>query len=401
MNYKRVAIILLIMVMLCGCEQSDASPNTSKIDSNTSPENTSTPDIDEFKAISKPELEKKEIVFNRIDTEGNILDTYSSLVGFNNDDYYFSYKNNDYWLYAIGNNKSKEIMPIYKVKNSYDIFYQSIYKDNLIIGIGYWETDTICRYELLLISTDGEKKTVYESVSRGFPTTCIVDDYAVINLVEQNENLYLSKLLCVDLESEKVTNIETSTYTIENNLYSGTFTINAGGWKNGFCYEKVTMNKEEMQNEQTGKSSIYYYSFKNKKSEKLVDYSNKVFYINGSNACFVTSDYLLKARVSTGKIWIKEQDGYKEYEIPGIVAGEDIKNAYQLTDDTILLYNRNHYYIYSLQNKSFYKEKYEFASDDPDKSTILSICAYENQFAYIKPDENMLILNLFNYNGGA
>lgn len=388
---NKLIILMLLIVMLYGCQQA----NSFKV--------TPTDVFDTFKASPKPKLIERQISFNKKDVEGNLIDKYSGLCSFDNDNYYFSYKNDKYWIYSIANEKNKDIIPVLKIPISNDIFFEGVYNKNFVIGTGYWEKDFICHYELLIVSPDGEKRTIYKCISNGFPTANIVDNYVIVNLAESKENSedsynYISKLFYIDLETEENTVVETSEYNIVNDLYSGTFIINEGGWENGFCYQKVVMNKESMKDDNSGMTSIYYYSFQNKKSQLLTNYDKKVFYISGSNNCFVTSDYLLYSKETSGKIWLKHKQGYKFYDIPGIVAGEDIKKAYQLTDNIILIYNSDYYYLYDLHNKSFYKEKYEFGTDDPENYIPLCIVANNNHFAYQEPNENSIIVHLFKIN---
>lgn len=381
MRYKIFLLMLTLFMVLCGCGQVGIPSN------NTAPK--------EFKQSPKPDLSVEKLDFERKDTEENILDKDTHLVGFDQNNYFFLYACGKDWIFATGSEQNKKPVPIYHIPKSNDIFFEEVYNNNLLIGTGYWEGDTTCHYELFSISPKKNKETVFECVSRGYPTASLVDHYVVINLAEQQGNLYTSKLLAIDLVTKEVTTIEVSKYSIVDNLYNGTFIINAGGWKNGFCYEKVKMDKESMQEDLSGKSAIYYYSFAEKKSEKLTDYPKKVYYISGSKDCYVTSDYLLQSSENSGKIWVKEKGGYKSYEIPGIVTGEDIRRTYRLSDNTILINNDDYYFIYNLANKTYYAEKYEFKSNSPENYVSLSIRACGNQFAYIEPNKNELILHKF------
>lgn len=52
----------------------------------------------------------------------------------------------------------------------------------------------------------------------------------------------------------------------------------------------------------TGKTEIYYYPFKDKKSEKLTDYQYKPACICGSEETVIVSDYIVQGLEDTGKV---------------------------------------------------------------------------------------------------
>lgn len=411
MKYRLIITCLLLVMIFFGCQKDKTSDNIIKDEKLDINEKEFSIDIidheddlvdkptisDEFKLDEKPKFTKTELTFNKIDTEGNIIDKSASLIGFDSNNYYILYDNEQNWIYATGNEKDNIITPFYEVSKEYDIFFDDIYEGNLLIGLGYWE-DTICHYELFWVAPDKNKKSIFQCETRGYPTVCLIDNYVVINLSEKiDDNQYNSKLLYIDLKTDENEIVETHYYKNVNNLYDGTFIINAGGWKEGFCYEKVEMSNEAIEEAESGKSTFHYYSFKNKKSIQLTTYSRKVFYINGMEDCFVTSDYLLIPYENTGRLWIKEDGEYRSYIIPNISPGMDIRDSFQLSDNIILIYNYKYYYIYDIKNKTYYKEQYEFYTSDPDSENYisLSIKSYKNKFAYREPNQEKLIYHVY------
>ncbi len=406
MLYK-LLVLLVFIAILCSCKNSGFDAGTvtgidtgtdTRLDTRTDTEtsnNLADSTTYEFELSFKPDLLEEVVCFDRKDIDGNILDESAHLIGFSTNNLYFSYDNEISWIYAIGDIKENNIIPIYTIPKSIDVFFEAMYNNNLLIGIGNWDDNSNCNYELFLVSPDKEKRIVYQCISRGYPTVSLVDHYAVVNFAEQNKNSYTSKLIYIDLNTSVNTTVETSEYTIENNLYNGTFTINAGGWDDGFCYEKVTMKNESMQDAQSGESAIYFYSLKGKKARKLVDYNRKVFYISGSSNCFITSDYSLIPHEKTGLIWVNENDGFTSYTIPGIVSGEDIRNSYRLSNDLVLVNNFKYYFIFNLRSRTYYVEEYEFSSNDPESFVALSIRVNRNLFSYMEPNDNKLIYHIF------
>ena len=58
-----------------------------------------------------------------------------------------------------------------------------------------------------------------------------------------------------------------------------------------------------------------------------------------------------------GKATIKENGTYNSYDIPGVIPAFDIMGSYKLSDKDIIVYNQECFWIYSLDNKTYYKEK--------------------------------------------
>ena len=76
------------------------------------------------------------------------------------------------------------------------------------------------------------------------------------------------------------------------------------------------------------------------------------------------------------------------------MSGEDVINSYKLSDENILIYNHTHFWIYNLKDKTYYDEKFKY-SNSPEDYVCLNMRVGDNEFAYVQPDEDEIIIHLF------
>jgi len=248
----------------------------------------------------------------------------------------------------------------------------------------------------------GEDKIIYEGDAAGSTTVAMTGNHIILSYFDENKSGQNESITAtINLDDNSFKKIISSEFTRNMPNYSGTFIIYASGWDGGFCYEEVKMSNESIEEDDSGKSSIYYYSFKDGKTEKLINFPHKVNYIRGDNECFITSDYSLTSKENSGKITIKENGTYNSYDIPGVIPAFDIMDSYKLSDKDIIVYNQECFWIYNLDNKTYYKEKYKYLNNTAEDYATLVIKAYGSQFAYLEPNKSKIIVHTFTLETGA
>ncbi len=66
-----------------------------------------------------------------------------------------------------------------------------------------------------------------------------------------------------------------------------------------------------------------------------------------------------------------------------------------MSDKDFIVYNSDYFWIFNLENKTYYKEKYEFLNEDPENYYTLSLEVYDRQFAYLEPNDTEVIVHTF------
>ncbi len=396
---KITAVFLFISLLLCSC------CNTTEFtkEPSVSTKIPNKPDQSKEKILhltetSRPALSEQ--IYTFLDTnslqKANLHNI--QLIGFDSENYYFQLSDNNY-NFTIANKNDKSLQPLYTLSSKNDVFLEKIYKGSLLVVFGYWE-DRICHFQFISVNNEGKESILYKGDTSGMPQVSIVGNYAVLNYVDASKGDVEEEsiLATINLEDKSYKEIASSQFTRNGFNYNGTFTYLAGGWEDGICYEKIQMNHESIDNDDAGKCSIYYYSFKEGKHEKLIDYPHKVLYIRGDRECFLTSDHLIVSTENSGKITLREDNTYKTYNIPGIIPALDIQDSYKLSDNDILVYNMDNFWICNIKNKTYYKEKYKYLNEDPENLYILSLKAYDRQFAYLEPNDDKVIVHTFTLN---
>ncbi len=416
---KITAVFLLISFLLCSCSKTTEITKEPNVSTRISNEPHKTADITEEPRVStkitnKPD-QSKEKTLNLTETSRpalseqiyTFLDTNSlqktnirniQLIDFDAENYYFLTADNNY-NFTIANKNDKSLKPLYTLSSKNDMFLETVYKGSLLVVFGYWE-DRVCHFKFISVNTKGKESILYKGDTCGLPQVSIVGNHAVLNYVgvSKGDVEEESILATINLEDKSYKKIASSQFTRNDFIYTGTFIYLAGGWEDGICYEKIQMNHESIDNDDAGKCSIYYYSFKEGNHEKLIDYPHKILYIRGDRDCFLTSDHLIVSTENSGKITLRENNTYKTYNIPGVIPAFDIMGSYKLSDNDILAYNMDNYWICNIKNKTYYKEKYKYLNDDPENLYKLTLKAYDRQFTYLEPNDDKVIVHTFTLN---
>lgn|GEM_PF-2633116 len=414
---KLMFMILLLSLVLCGCSSKedihkkantpdDITMEPNKVDNinkgsnkaeDISKEPNKTEDIRNFTETSRPKLSENIYSFKKFNSLSEKDLSKILLIGFDAENYYFGEPDQEYYNYYVANKKDNSLKVLYKLPLSNDIFFEEIYDGKLLVGAGYWEDNT-CHFQLISINK-GKGSIIYKVDTVGAPIVTVTGNHVILNHIEtigdinsgQNEGIIGS----INLDDNRYKEITSTKFTRNYPNYNGSFIMYEGGWDDGFCYEEVKMSNESIEEDNSGTCSIYYYSFNDDKSEKLIDFPHKLSFIRGDNECFITSDYLLRSNDNSGKITIRENGTYHSYDIPGVVSGIDIQDCYKLSDKDILVFNSENYWIYNLNSKMYYKEKYKYLNDNPENYISLDIKAHGRQFAYLEPNKNKIIVHTF------
>ena len=352
MRRGKYVIAILLTLTLCACS------NKGSIES-TEQQVQEQEFCEVVYTASKEELFTKErIELPSKDNEKNVLSD-PSIIDFYDTIYYISYSTEDYWVYSIYDSKKNTVEVQCKLSSSNDVFSEYVYNGKFLLGIGTWEGSTSCKYRMLEIN-QGEEKEIFSCVSNGYPTSSLVEDSLVINISEHNGgDTYTSRVFLVDLLSGKQSTLEETEYEKDDqNYYKGTIVGNNGGWKTGFVYQKVTFENENIEEDKSGKSVLYYYDINTKEKKKLFETTCKSFYLNGNDDVIITSDYLLTTIGETGTLYRKIEDGYEVIHIPNVEAGSDIMGS-SLLEDGVMVHNYNYFYYFDFSTKTYVELKLE------------------------------------------
>ena len=393
MNKDKYILIPLIIfiIIISGC----ASSNNNLDETTTNQTSTEKYIAEEFREISNIPYTLNEKVFST-----DKLDwTHVDFMDIDDDTYYFTGDNGENWTYGIADGVKREIKQFYALDNSYDIFIHKVHNGRLIIGRGKWEGSRTCRYELVDI-TGGKENILFSIVSQGYPTASLVDGYAVINYSEQIEGTkHISKIVQINLDTKAEKTIWESEYLSDGVNYTGTFVPDIRGWKDGVCFQKVFMNNEYVYEDKSGTCTLSYYSFETEEIEELTEYSHKISYICGNKEIMLVSDYTFDIiDKSQGHFLLYEDGRYNTYDIPGTESPAEVIDSFILSDGVYLLHNDHDFYIYNMNDKTYYKERYNtsYAPDitiEPEDLPVFGLVyADGNRFAYSKSENGVLTI---------
>ncbi len=342
---RKILCILLCMLLLSACGNTNVTSGIKEKDTSIKKEDTNIKESNEKENKIVTPLESFKVGEKYMDSPG--------LLAVENGIYYFSYNTDSSWCYAkYGNGKMSDI---YSIDNKYDIFYENIINGNLIIACYFKSKVTI-----LKISMDGKEEIITNMDMPGFSVIGDAGNSIIwLDHEKVKNNMYKETLKIYDTNTgiTKTTDIQ-CIYKRKNNYYTGNVIMCIGGWNDGFCYTVTKFKNELMYNDLSGKTEIYYYSFKEQKPEKLSDYQYKPSYICGAKETVVVSDYLVQGLEDTGKVLYTTGKEYGTKLLDGVNAADNIYKSYCFKDNNYIAFNDEYFWIFNTVKQTCQKYKF-------------------------------------------
>ena len=342
---KKILGLLSVMLLLVGCtnKKDDVQNNSLPLQESSTL----------FKEMQQNPLVETKVDFNYPDGLDTTVKDGLSLWGSEKDKLYFVTEDGDSQLYLSYNLNTKVWNKLFSSSPQEAGFLMTVYEESVILGTGFWDENDCLNFTIVQYKGD-EEKILYSSLSNGVPTAHVIDHYIVINEVIPGKNEKLkSTITIINLEDGKVEIAKQTNFTKTQDWHlSGDIVMCEGGWKDGFVYNYIELDNEVLTDSDAGKSSIFYYSFDNKVTEKLMDFPTSLFYMAGTPDFLITSNYSIGSE-DTGKIIMKQKDHYKAFVLPGVVAGNDISDSFQLTTDTYFISAGDDYYVADLNTQEY------------------------------------------------
>ncbi len=219
---------------------------------------------------------------------------------------------------------------------------------------------------------------LFEDKSWGFPNVYVVEDYLIISYakgVGNDTKEAIQSLIVYDLNTNTYKTLET--YTYENNpdgTMTGELLHVTGGFRGGFVFEVIHFTNEILNDDESGRAELYFYSFETEEIEKLPIHPKwKLGFVAGDRECIVTLDYTPpEPLMNTAIIYLLKDGEYESLKVPGIMPGNDIWHAYRITKDIIAVATLNE--LIFINTKDY---TYESIKD------IFFICVNGNIAGYI------------------
>ncbi len=349
---KKIFLIVLCMFLLSACGN-DKSVAGNKEKNNKESLETNKGNLKENNIQEEGTKKENGIITHDISFKASKKYRDSiALKAVENGVYYFSYSTDSEWCYA--KYCDGKMSDIYSLDNKYDIFYEDIINGNLVIGCFLNNKVTIMK-----VSMQGKEEIITEFNMPTLPIIAYTGNSLVWCEKELEDNLNKEKLMVYyfDTGKKEDTGIKCE-YKKKGNYYTGDVVMALGGWQDGFCYTVTKFNNEYMYDDLSGETEIYYYSFKDKKSEKLTDYQYKPAYIGGSEEAVIVSDYILQGHEDTGKVLYSTEKGYETKLLDGVNAAENIYNSYSFKNNNYIAANDEYFWIFNTKGQTCQKYKF-------------------------------------------
>ena len=314
---------------------------------------------------------------------------FSQLIGFNDKNIFYridtsSLDNLDFinYSYYCYNRISMKSQLLYTTQNCSNIVLEEIYNNDLIIVEVYFDTNMSFKIKRI---NNTQENTLLSEICNGIPIASLIGNKIVFNYQYSQSDIFYQPLGYINLDNNKYTQLKNPKYyfTDDSNI-TGTVLQSVDGCNNGFIYECISFNDENMILDSTGKSQLFYFDFNKNKSYNLpIDFPNKYTYVAGDYKNFITSKYAFKQPLdNTGQLYVLNNNTYYKYIIPGICSSNDVIKCYILSNGYILLKTQKSSYIIDITDKKC-----------NDLSVTNTIKVYQNTIAYM----NNNTIYFFNY----
>lgn len=323
--------------------------------------------------------DKRVLQYNESIVEINkaiIGDSSIGLIGYDDEYVYYSQVLDD----CINFYKSKDdlVTEMY-VSTSEVITYQEVYDGKIFLcEVEYADN---MGFSVKMIDTNNVLE-ICGGECYGLPEVRLIGDKLVIGYSIMKNDSIIQSLQLYDLISGSGKDILNRQYHIDEMGYvTGTLLQSFDGFEHGIVIEEIEFNKENMYLDETGEVKLYYYDFASGDIEKIpITTERKFTYVVGDAEYVITSDYANKEPlVDTGKIYFLQEDYDSSLIIEGIESGNDIVDAYKISDDVLLIQTRLDLYVMDLNTHKYKRME-----------GITNVKVYGESFAYFNQNKELV-----------
>lgn len=253
----------------------------------------------------------------------------------------------EYYSYDVN---SKENTLLYTIDKYVTILGNGVFEGKLFV-IEY-ESDGL----LIKLLPSSEEEILFQCQAKFMPEADYEDGKIIISYEMQEGITVAEKIIAVSLLDGSVETIEEKEYEIIDEVfYKGVLLTGIKATKDGVIYQQITYDEEKPYLDESGKSEIIYYSYEDAGKETVLESPYKISYVGGDiNHLILTKHSYAMPLSGTGKLYVKEDNGYAECEIPGIASVNDIKWSY-VTSEVMVIQSYNDTYIIDLETMNFEK----------------------------------------------
>lgn len=310
--------------------------------------------------------------FNEISISNSEIENIT-MMGIDNNNIFYSGIKNDNIVYGIYQLNNNTYNIIYEVNPNSNFSIDPIIINSNMYILEFIIDQKESYFILKKITPKGEKIEILKDRAVQIPFITSVDDNIIINYSFNENKKYKDKLILINTENLENTQIEELTYSInQNGYYTGETIVYAGGLKEGFFYQILTLDNTELH---LGEPSIKYYSL----IEEQIVFENKIpeilSYISGTENFLLASKYGYERALnnSASIIFLPSQE---KVSLEEFSTTNDIISSYLINENKLILVNNNHIFIYDLKKFNYFKFNYK---DSNNKNKKYSKIYIDNQ----------------------
>ena len=255
---------------------------------------------------------------------GEQLPDFTELIGFDGTKaFYYVMKEDEpeqlifeYYSYDVD---SKEAILLYKTDDT--VLGNGLFEGKLFV-VELGADDLLIK----LFPSPEEEKILFQSRVNYIPEADYENGKIIISYEMLEGTTVVGKIVAVNLPDGTVETIEEKEYEIiEDTLYRGVMLTGIKATKDGVIYQQITYDKEKPYLDESGKAEIIYYRYEDAGKETVLQSPYKVSYVGGDiNHLILTKHSYAVPLSGTGKLYVKDDNGYTECEIPGIASVNDL-----------------------------------------------------------------------------
>ena len=305
-----------------------------------------------------------------------------------------------YYFYTTTDKQDYAFLKVSKIDNkietlkmidsSRDLFHMSIYNEDLLVEMAKSNSDGSYTYEFYL-----GYETIFSFNIHGYPEISRYNDICSVFYAEPIEgDKEKSVIAIVDLANKTMEAVIEIDYIYQEGYYTGDVISKACMDENYIYYQVVKMEHGEFTDDNAGECAIYRYSLKDGTTEKLMEYPEKILYMNVINGCLIIQDYILYRDVIECHILVTNENGYDTVDLTDINGGNNIMDSFAVSEDELVVDTGEQFILYNMKDKSLNTVLYD-EETDPDigpvsqKSRLVKTIS---GFAYSDYKDNIITL---------